>query len=77
MRKTATVWTQAGCGRCREEISLLRAEGYAVRVVVVDDPDAMDFTAFVQLQMQDGMLPVVRVEGVFRTPAAISGLMEM
>lgn len=72
----AEIWTQEGCAPCIEEKAILLAEGYAVDVVVVDDPKGMDLEASVQLHLQDGMFPVVRVGGVFRVPASISAKME-
>lgn len=72
----AIIWTQEGCGTCIEEKSLLKAEGYDLTEIIVDDVKDMDRDAFAQLNIQDGMYPVVRIGGEFRIPAGISARME-
>jgi glutaredoxin len=71
----ATIWTQEGCQACREEADILKAEGYRVSEIVVDDPQNMDRDAFAQLNVQDGIFPVVRTS-TFRIPAGVSKKME-
>lgn len=72
----ATVWTQEGCTACIKEKTLLKVEGYELDVVVVDDPDSMDRDAQVQLHLQNGMFPVIRIGGEFRVPGFVSRAME-
>lgn len=72
---TATMWTQDGCIACREEKTLLLAEGFDVTEVIVTEPKEMDRDAFVQLQMQNDAFPVVMINGEFRTPAKASKAM--
>lgn len=74
--KRATVWTQEGCPRCEEEKTLLRAEGYEVEELDIGDTCIIEREMFEQLHLQNEMLPVVRIDGRFRTPASVSKSLE-
>lgn len=71
----AEIWTKPLCSACQDEKATLRRQGYTLREYTVGKLDAMDRDAHAQLQIQDGMLPVVRIGGRFRMPKAVSQAM--
>ena len=66
---TAIIWTKPDCPNCAVEKDILRAEGYDIEERDADRIDAdKDDDAMARLQEQNGALPVVKVNGVFRRP---------
>lgn len=77
----AEIWTKPMCSTCQEEKRLLRSEGYEVREYVIkgrepEEMEDMERDVFVQLHCQDGMFPVIRINGAFKMPGIISQAME-
>ena len=79
MRK-AILWGNSGCPNCEKEKELLRADGYEVEVrdiAACDRKNPDDLEAFTQLQMQHGVLPVVKLGDEFVVPMSVSASLEM
>ncbi len=74
----ATIWTRRGCTTCKQEKVRLQDEGHEVTEYGVEDGEesTMDRDAFSVVHCQNGMFPVVNIDGEFITPLSISQAME-
>ncbi len=65
MRPKITIWTQDGCGRCITVADWFRAKGYEVETRSAEltdltaEPEDVRNTVMADLQMQDGVFPLV------------------
>lgn len=69
----AQVWTKTkrDCTECERVKTALLNQGYSLEVTDIESISKEDNDAHVQLYMQDGRLPVVRINGKFMNPEEV------